>query len=336
MSQAPTITATHVVPSRGVVPSGDCNCSSPQTNIFAIGNIGYDFGTEARRDSFRQQMPLPEFGSPPVETTANPYDVHQLHDYLERNPWESTKLTWTLNLDLIPIYALEAELAYADYVYEVFREALLGETLPNDDLGYVSRVSIPGVLTNQTTRLFSGQVVPVVKVQRRGLYSWNEAVLVEAVVQAVEHSLARQSPPLSAPTDAATVRGTVRAFLDKVYYQFRNLGQSSPDRALNFAVTNAMQFGQVIGEGILSGFQKVPTATIAAASGAPLSLYSLDTIDVQKSPYCRMDSDCWDVKVTFFDPENDRRARAVYQFTIDVSDEMPVSLAPVHQFLIAA
>jgi hypothetical protein len=49
-----------------------------------------------------------------------------------------------------------------------------------------------------------------------------------------------------------------------------------------------------------------------------------------------MDSDCWDVQVTFFDPENDRRARAVYQYTIDVSDVMPVSLAPTHQFLVTA
>ena len=59
----------------------------------------------------------------------------------------------------------------------------------------------------------------------------------------------------------------------------------------------------------------------------------MDTIDVSKSPYCRMDSDCWDVRITFFDPSNVLRARNVYQFTIYVSDEMPVSLAPRHQFL---
>jgi PatG C-terminal len=46
-----------------------------------------------------------------------------------------------------------------------------------------------------------------------------------------------------------------------------------------------------------------------------------------------MDSDCWDVRIVFFNPENDRRAKSVYQFTIDVSDELPVSLAPAHQYL---
>jgi hypothetical protein len=46
-----------------------------------------------------------------------------------------------------------------------------------------------------------------------------------------------------------------------------------------------------------------------------------------------MDSDCWDVLIKWFDPENERRAKSVFQFTIDVSDELPVSLAPAHHYL---
>jgi len=52
----------------------------------------------------------------------------------------------------------------------------------------------------------------------------------------------------------------------------------------------------------------------------------LDSIDVVRSPFCRKDSDCWDVKLKFFDPENDRRANRVLRYTIDVSDIMPVTL----------
>jgi len=52
-----------------------------------------------------------------------------------------------------------------------------------------------------------------------------------------------------------------------------------------------------------------------------------------KSPYCRVDSDCWDVQISFFDPDNDQRATVVFQSTIDVSDQLPVQLAPTHQFL---
>ena len=55
----------------------------------------------------------------------------------------------------------------------------------------------------------------------------------------------------------------------------------------------------------------------------------LDTITVEKSPICRLDSDCWDVKLKFFDPENNRRAKRVFRFTIDVSDSIPVTLGEV-------
>jgi hypothetical protein len=60
--------------------------------------------------------------------------------------------------------------------------------------------------------------------------------------------------------------------------------------------------------------------------------YTLDTVSVSKSPYCRFDSDCWDVQLVFFDPVNVLQARLVFQFTLDVSDEMPVTLGPTHQW----
>jgi cyanobactin maturation PatA/PatG family protease len=262
---------------------------------------------------------------PPVSLPPNPYDVNQLVDYLDGigysqpHKYDSTKLIWTLNLDATPIYAIETELAYAEDVYEVLRSALRNEALPTTDENYVSRVSIPGILTGKTRRLFSGQIVPVVVTQPRGLYTWNETALVNQIVQGV-----LQAQP---ETSEEFLRLTIRNFVDKIYYQLRNLGQTSSDRALNYSATNAFVFAEVVQQGLLTA-QNLP--------GAPDHLYTLDTINVSKSPYCRMDSDCWDVEVTFFDPENDRRARSVYQYTIDVSDEMPVSLAPTHQFFIAS
>ena len=128
---------------------------------------------------------------------------------------------------------------------------------------------------------------------------------------------------MEAPSREANQRN-IRAFLDKVYYQFRNLGQSPADRALNYAGTNAFLVGAEIQQGFLSG-EYVP--------GPNTGLYALDTISVSKSPYCRMDSDCWDVILTFFDPVDDRHARVSWLFTIDVSAELPVSLAPAHRFL---
>lgn len=80
MSDAMVIGPSVVSPS-GVIPAGGCGCggdlaaasSEPvvsasvkpsmadapdgQNIVYALGNLSYDFGTEARRDSFKQLMP---------------------------------------------------------------------------------------------------------------------------------------------------------------------------------------------------------------------------------------------------------------------------------------
>jgi len=290
-----------------MVSAGNCSCSGgKKSHIYAIGTVSFDFGTEARRDSFRQLMPL-QGGVP-----ANPYDPIQLCDYLDANPAESTKLIWTLNLDLTPIYAIEAEGPYASEVYTALRSALRGESLRSDDPHYISNVSISGDLTYEKRQLFSGQVVPVVVAQLRGLYTWNEAALINAVIGLL---------PPGGPPDPSMVTMNLRNFLARVYYELRNLGQSSPDRALNFSATNIFQAAEAMATLIH------PTSMVATL---PIgTVYTFDNISVSKSPFGRMDSDCWDVQLTFFDPLNVLAARMVAKFTIDVSDAMPVSIAPL-------
>ncbi|MGH4003111.1 MAG: S8 family serine peptidase [Pseudonocardiaceae bacterium] len=373
------VPATGRAATGGVRAASDCGCDSGDMKslVYAIGTIGYDFQTDAQRDGFRQQMDSFEVGrtppdddnpeGAPIFAPANPYDPNQLSAYLARNPWVSNKLTWTLNLDRTPIYALEAELPVGmtwdrpfsspdpdkelvevvgnpnhlseiltafsafppvSYVYKVFRDAILGQARPVTDANFVSRVSIPGVLTNRTTRLFSGQFVPVVEVKSRGLHTWNEAALVNAAVDQVETELRddAQRRDVDAAVSREFLERNIRAFLDKVYFQFRNLGQSPPDRAMNYAATNAFVLTNEIRSGLLSA-KYVP--------GPNEGLYTMDTVTVSKSPYCRMDSDCWDVVVTFMDSEEVRRAKVAYLFTIDVSAELPVSLAPAHRFLVS-
>jgi cyanobactin maturation PatA/PatG family protease len=297
------VAAAGIAPS-AIVPSGNCSCDGGKKSyVFAIGAIGYDFGTEARRDSFRQLMPTTKDRPP------NPYATEQMVSYLEANPSESTKLTWTFNLELTPIYAIEAEMPYAREVYEFLRKALSGQIQNESSPNYISRVSLPGVLCNRTVRLFSGQVVPVVVAQYRGLWSWSVKALVDAVVARFD------------PKEHESVRASLQNFLEKVYYELRNLGQSSQDRALNYSATNAFQASEAMSRA-LHPKEVVPKA----------GLYMLDDISVSKSPFCRMDSDCWDVKLRFFDPENERRARMVMRFTVDVSDELPVTLGPVRHW----
>ena len=328
--RARTQTAAEQPAGNGVAPSAFCGCDNGANGkkqyVFAIGLVSFDFGTLARRDSFQQLM-TDQFGP-----TANPYNSLQLCDYMDANPAESTKLIWTLNLELSPIYAIEAELAYAEDVYSFLRSGLRGESLASDDPEYaekhVSRVSVPGVLTSRTVRLFSGQVVPIVVAQPRGLFAWNTQRLTDAVIEAIKSKQASQKPPqkLSAE-DERNARIFVRNFLDKLYHQFRNLGQTSPDRALNFSATNAFQAADTI----VSAIDPV-TAGLIPAPKDRKGFYTLDTVSVSKSPHCRFDSDCWDVQLVFFDPVNVLQARLIFQFTLDVSDEMPVTLGPIHQW----
>jgi len=171
---------------------------------------------------------------------------------------------------------------------------------------YIERVSVPGRLTGRSVKLFSGQVVPVVEIgHTRGLYGWAVNNLVVAAVTAVQSQ--------SAEASEEAIRHSLQGFLRRVYYDLRNLGHTSRDRALNFAATNAFQAAHTFAQAVADGME-------------------LDTIDVEKSPFGRQDSDCWDVKLKFFDPENNRRAKKVFRFTIDVSDILPVTLGEVRSW----
>jgi cyanobactin maturation PatA/PatG family protease len=292
----PETTTKSVTPSQAAEPAGGI--------VYAIGTLGYDFGTEARRDTFKQLMPTAVIGG--IEVPSNPYDARQMVDYLADNLSEAKSLIWTLNLELTPIYAIEPLGSFSREVYAALQELLSGQVQAEDSPEYIQRVSIPGRITGRTVRLFSGQVVPVIEPDSpRGIYGWHVNTLVSAAIEAVgaEQTEAQESQ----------MRRTLSSFLNRIYYDLRNLGQTSQDRALNFAATNAFQAAQTFSEAVGAGME-------------------LDSINVSKSPFCRLDSDCWDVQLKFFDPENSRRARKVFRFTIDVSDLIPVTLGEVRSW----
>ena len=292
----PETTNKPVTPSQAAEPAGGV--------VYAIGTLGYDFGTEARRDTFKQLMPTAVIGG--IEVPSNPYDARQMVDYLADHLSEAKSLIWTLNLELTPIYAIEPLGSFSREVYAALQELLSGQVQAEDSAEYIQRVSIPGRITGRTVRLFSGQVVPVIEPDSpRGIYGWHVNTLVSAAIEAVgaEQTEAQESQ----------MRRTLSSFLNRIYYDLRNLGQTSQDRALNFAATNAFQAAQTFSEAVGAGME-------------------LDSINVSKSPFCRLDSDCWDVQLKFFDPENSRRARKIFRFTIDVSDLIPVTLGEVRSW----
>lgn len=303
-SKNPTETNNIVAHNRG---SNPVTPSQRSHLVYALGTLGYDFGTEARRDTFKQFMPSVTVGN--TEVPANPYDARQMVDYLQSDLSESKSLIWTLNLELTPIYAIKPVGAFAAEIYETMQYMLAGQLLPEHDPDYIERVSIPAILTDETVKLFSGQIVPVIKVNSpRGMYGWKVNTLIESALETV--SAEREG------VNDNTMRRCLTSFLNRVYYDMRNLGQIARDRALNFAATNAFQAVQTFSEAVARGME-------------------LDSIEVEKSPFCRYGSECWDVKLKFFDPENGRRAKRVFRFTIDVSDSTPVTLGEVRSWAVS-
>jgi cyanobactin maturation PatA/PatG family protease len=286
----------------GIVPSA-CSCArnSPRQLVYALGQLSFDFGSEARRDSMLQHMDEPAKG-----VTPDPNDRKQLLGYLDKNPWDAAAVNWTLNLDATPIYAIQPQGPFAVDACQRLRDFLREEL----DEG-VERVSIPGVLAGKV-RLFNGQVVPVIEPELRGMYSWTIKALVQAVVG--------RSLPDSAGTEqkSAQARKTqaVAGFLERVYFEIRNLGVTPQERAINFAATNAFSI------------EKVYESALADEM-------DLDTIEVEPSPICRHDSDCWDVKLLFFFPQRQvQTVRKAYRFSIDVSDVVPVTVGAVRSWFV--
>ncbi len=269
---------------------------APPQLVFVLGQLGFDFGTEARRDSIMQHMDPP----------ANPNEANQLLAYCEKNPWDAASILWTLNLDATAIYAVQAHGAFAREICQ-----RLCEFLDEQTRGQVERVSISGYIAG-SARLSNGQVIPVIWPDLRGMYSWNTKALVEAVCGTPPPEKAKQEEkdPYSQKAQA------VANFLHRVYEDLRNLGSTPQERAINYATTNAFQAAAV--------FQDAIQAEL-----------DLDTIEVIRSPVCRPESDCWDVKLTFFNPSKVfEQARKVYLFTVDVSDVVPVMVGSVRSWFV--
>lgn len=107
--------------------------------------------------------------------------------------------------------------------------------------------------------------------------------------------------------------GSLANFFDRIYYELRNTGKTAEERAMNFAATNAWQASAVFKKAIADDME-------------------LSSIGVERSPICEPNSDCWDVKLTFFTPSNTEKAKLVFRFTIDVSFAIPVTVGDVRSW----
>lgn len=269
-------------------PPAESSCAAkkaPPPLVYALGQLGYDFASEARRDSLIQQG------------LANPYDPVQLLNHLESNPAAASAVTWTLVQDSTPIYAIQPVGPFAAETYALLRK-FLGQQLHEG----VERISVPGWIGGKGA-LSNGQILPVIVPEPRGMFSWTTRALLDAVLDSREDE------------ESSRERASELAnFLDRIYFEVRNLGLLPQERAINYAATNAFQLGEVYTRNAKAGLK-------------------LDAIGAERSPICRPESDCWDVKLTFFNPARRlEQAREVFRVTVDVSDVVPVTVGPVRSW----
>ncbi len=223
--------------------------------------------------------------------------------HLDAEPHQAEAVIWTLSLDGTPIYAVLPCGPYATVGYERLRQ-FLREQLEEG----VERISLGGVIIGQV-RLMSGQSVPLVCPELRCMHSWSTAALIDAVTGT---PAADADDSGERDADARKV-AAVTNFLERVYFDLRNVGMTSRDRALNYAATNALTAAGIF----------------EAALKADMEL---DTIETERSPICRPASECWDVVLCFFDPESILRSRRCHRFTVDVSDVCPVIVGNVRSW----
>lgn len=126
----------------------------PKTLVYAVGTIGFDFGTEARRDAL-----FAANGGTPILTRS------MMAEFLTRQPTDAGSIIWTLSNDQFqtPIYAIQPMLPFGAEAYTLLTQFLASE--PG------RRVSVPG-WTHRTIRLMNGDIVPIIEPDVSGLQQW--------------------------------------------------------------------------------------------------------------------------------------------------------------------
>jgi cyanobactin maturation PatA/PatG family protease len=283
------------VQAAGLTPS-DCGCGNSCGGqlAYVIGRLGYDFGSRARQESFNADI-IAAGGT----TGAN--DPNAMIGYLSDNPYAAADLIWTLSVDSVPMYAVAPSGAFGARGYERLLELLRGQQPDAQGQAAIQRVSVPGTIVGRA-RLLNSQEVPVIRPALRGIYAWNMAALSEQ---------ANKNVP--AKSRGARV-AQFQSFFDRLFYELRNAGLAPSERAINFAGTTLFQL----------------TDVFRAKIEEDLALHR---IEVSKSLVCPQGGDCWDVSMILFDPKHTLdRAREMFRFTVDVSNEIPVRVGQVNSW----
>ena len=324
------------------MPTDFINSSNSQL-VYVTGELGYDFITDARRDYFVQQframsedrefigkftaalglepgpLYLPEDNRAMAAylcqgRRATPEDPEELP--FGKGPTDIGSVVWILIQEGQPLYAIRPLHTFAVYVLQELANFLLDQSRPeflvpegaygtpdkeqkDPNPKRSERVSIAARILGDIT-LYNGQQVPVLDASLRALFNWNLKSLIEDVLG--------KRADAEDPDTYDLKYERLKNFLERIYYEVRNMGQAPSDRAINYLATNLFQANEAFNDALENNLE-------------------LDSMFAEKSPLCRPKSDCWDVVMRFFDPAHRmEKALVEHRLTVDVSDISPIGI----------
>lgn len=276
-----------VVTARGVRPAEVRPAQADAGNlVFALGTLGYDFGTDARRDWFASVLKAKNY-VPEDAARLLEYFATGLRDGADAVPrdYAATSVIWTLNLDATPIYAIQPDGPFAESVYRTIRSFLSSQIAPSANVDS-SRVAVPGNIEGSVT-LRSGQVVPVIVPELRGMAQ-----------------ITTQTAAAKASAEELTKVQRANDLQSRLFYELRNLGVAPQERALNAIATYSI-------DAVRSALVGYEIETVRAEK-TPVARPGSDCWDV--------------VVTTFVADRVYESAKKVFRQTVDVSDVVPVFL----------
>lgn len=297
--------------------------SNGQELVFALGSLGYDFGTDAVLDSFKFFMKGIRDQDGKEVAYPNPHDPFQLVAYLQgqkqgehtfdEHLYDTERLIWLVKHNDTPVYAIKPTGAYAIETYnqlltfikrrERMNEGNSGIEAKDAHAVQLDLVSIPGAIIGDT-KLATGQVVPVIEPNLRGMINWSDKNIFASVMEQVGKSLTDD--------EKKKLLEAVENVVNRIFYEVQNFGRTSADRALNYGITTLYTLGHIIDSEVAKG-------------------HALQSIRAEKSPISRPNSDCQDVEIRFF-PNERGKPVTCYRVTVDVSQVIPVSVGDVRMW----
>ncbi len=217
----------------GHEPSGHQRADSA-TQVYALGELGFDFGTREQRDAI-----VAANGGQPVLTLA---DLGKLLGSF-RNGADFYTIVWTLVVDGEPMYAFRP--AHGLHVFEFF--AVTMQMLMEKPL--LDRIVVPGRIRGEA-KLLDGRVVPLIDPDVRGLHWWSSDQIAAAVKLAGVAAL----PP-------ATVDLASEGSIDWITWSAPKTCKAPPSNDVALEVIGAG------GAGVLSTYSSTVRATWT--NGAP-------------------------------------------------------------------